>query len=83
MSRAGWSDDTFTERTLIDGNIHYEVSMDANRNKTIIPNCVYIGDRNRLNKTLAEFYNHQILYDKSGFSDFLARAYAGAIKNAN
>ena len=42
-----------------------------------------VKDKRKLNEALAEVYNYQSLSDKSGFSDFLAKSYAGDIKNAN
>lgn len=77
-----WLEGLSFEMKLIENSLPYEIK-NINGQETIIIQETAIRNKRVFNRIVADFYNEQKKYDKSGFSDFLARSYAGEIRNAN
>lgn len=67
------------EIELSKNNIDYSLSNKNGFTEVIIP-MDSVKDKTKLNNVMAEFYEQQSLFDKSGFSSFLAKCYRGEIK---
>ena len=75
--------DAFLEMRLIANGIPYYTSEKVDGESEIIIPYNSVNDKKILHKILAHFYRNQMEDDKSGFSEFLYRSYAGELQHAN
>ncbi|MBA7494846.1 hypothetical protein ES702_05424 [subsurface metagenome] len=61
---------------LSKNNIKYYIEKICGESTIVIPMNL-VGDKNRLSRVMANIYESQRLFDKSGFSDFLYKCHKG------